>query len=343
MIESNDDAVPRLEQAEAYCSDHYVLICNSKTEVVVDITKRAFGKKVEEVPDFQSFLHALGTISHRGVLVALGDSTTANYANWAAKLAFGGAARQRNLLVVNLADWSKTAVDHVYTLQFFLKWLRERSDGKVQVVFVGGLTDIHERYFFYHRLINHGHSGLLPGEEDLETHRYGATLARLNGEIPVEEEEVSLWLARRALAAVRMLERLCVDANADFAAVLHPLAYEDYAPGYLRTLRRLYDAATTDQSEFEDWCRQRGYFPDPSAALSQDLRPGIEALRTLWSSGVRDSSVAPAQSGFVDYVALFQNTDTSCFNEHFDALHLGELGAGLLAEAISGLLHITEA
>ncbi|HZU88876.1 MAG TPA: hypothetical protein VE993_06430, partial [Stellaceae bacterium] len=80
------EAPPDLDiaQAEAYFRGAYVAIKSSKTAQIVAMTKRHTRIRLREVADFSGFLaETADAVRHGCVVVALGDSTTANFSNWA--------------------------------------------------------------------------------------------------------------------------------------------------------------------------------------------------------------------------------------------------------------------
>lgn len=338
---------PAVLQAEAYCGDTCVLIRNSRTENVADLTKRLIvnGDLVSrfrrvptafyEVPDFPAFLDAtVGLTKGARVLVALGDSKTANVGNWPSVLAYTHLLGT-DVVVVNLADWALCSEANAPLLEYYLHWLNAQAVSGSLVVLLHGLRDIGDRIVNYHNFMEHGHPVLLSDvEEQLTAHRYGAELARLSEAIPTEWDVAYRWIARRVLAVVKLLDRLCVDTNTQFFAVLEPNSYPDYSPGYQAALRRAYEIQADPAASFEAWCGERGYTPDPSALNTRDLRTSLEHLRALWQAEGRRSR----HGAYVDWSGLFRNVDDCCFNENFDAVHYSQLGIRLIAEAVFDLL-----
>src|SRR5579864_5160248 len=112
-----ETAVSEVSQAEAYVGDTYVVIANSKTAEAVKMTKKLANRPIREVPDFAAFLDETApTIAGRPVLIALGDSRTANFNNWPHAVAH----RCSDIAVINLADWARHAEEHVPVLEFYL-------------------------------------------------------------------------------------------------------------------------------------------------------------------------------------------------------------------------------
>jgi hypothetical protein len=328
---------PETMQAEAYCGDTYLLIRNSKTENAIKLTKSKVATPICEVPDFPAFLERTAAIIKSAhVVVALGDSRTANFSNWPRLLATDN-LRNTNSVVVNLADWARCSEDHFRLLEFYLKWLNECSVLSKSVVFVGGLTDMHHKVSDYFNFMYKSQAVFLTdAEEQLKAHKYGRELTRLTEEAPAEWDVANRWVARRILAVVTLLNRLCTDANSRFFAILEPTSYADHSPGYQLALRRAYEADAEATAPFEAWARERGYVLDPSAFHERDTRPILENLRDLWQA--QDSR--SGHGSYVDWSDLFRTIDECCFDEHFDAVHYNALGGRVIADAIFRLLSL---
>ena len=332
------DLAPPVLQAEAYYGDSYILIRNSRTENVVEVTKRNIAKAFCEVPDFPAFLDATaGLTKGARVLVALGDSKTANVLNWPSVLAYTHLPGT-DFVVVNLADWARCSEEDAPMLEYYLHWLNDQGAASSFVVLLHGLRDITDRLVKYDNFMDHDHPVLLSDvEEQLTAHRYGRELARLSEEIPTEWDVAYRWIARRILAVVKLLDRLCVDANSHFFDILEPSSYADCSPGYQLALRRAYETQANPAAPFEAWCRKRGYIRDPSAFHVRDLRAILEHLRELWQAEARRSR----HGIYLDWSGLFRDIDDCCFNEIFDAVHYNQLGVRLITDSVFNLLPVS--
>jgi hypothetical protein len=321
-----------VRQAEAYGRDTYLMLRNDITDRIAEVTKNVLGRdhptmSMLWVPDAPAFVEQVTRLVRGSqVLIALGDSVTANYSNWPFRL-FQDLKSHKPITVINLADWGTISCDHVDHLAFILRQVVHSAE-YCQTVFVCGLWDFAQRLKAYNE-----HFDITPAEVKLEDHEYGGELANLNRNIPTEREAADRWIARRTLAGISMLEQMCVNAGGGFTAVLPPICYEDYAPAYLRELRQLH-AAEGASSSFEAWCRERRFSPDASSSLATDLRPVLDAVRQGWRRRDRLSS----KGTYVDYTTLFFDIPTSCFDVHFDAVHYNPRGTELLANAIAGSL-----
>jgi len=336
---------PVVWQAEAYCGKDYIAIRNSKTENVLNITKQLLADQINlrEVSDFTAFLENiyqfLNNTPITQIIVALGDSTTANYNNWPRILST--LEGRSDLLVVNLADWGFSVENHILVAEHFLKWLNAAMTWKesnvldISTVMLCGLTEGYLRLGEF-IAFSHGEriTPLHEHEELLTGHRYGGLLARLTGEFPADKKSVDRWIARRVVALAGLLGAICADAGSRFYGILRPTPYDDLAPGYLNALRRAYQADAAP-SGFEEWCRDRGYKIDQSARFDLDLRPILNHLVELW----------PQQTGgfensdYLDWSDLFREIDELCWEEDFDALHFNGVGTRLIAEGVIGLVH----
>ncbi len=335
MPPPDDTLLLKVDQAEAYCADAYVLIRNGKTEKVADASKASVVGAISEVADFRAFLEQLaGRVRGAKLLIALGDSTTANLSNWPSKV-FVRMARWHHCVVINLANWDVSAGHHANQLEYLLEWASQQAASDVQVVFLGGVVDVAQRIKFYSRFLDSAYwTPMLPDEIELESHKYGSELARLCQDVPAEDELVHRWIARRTLAALKILARLCAEAGAGFSAILQPLCYPGLCPGYDQVLQQLYNREASTK-EFESWCREREYFPDLSCWCSEAMRPILEMLRKAW----HPPGSSTRYCSFVDQSMLFSEiADVSCFQRNFDAVHYSQLGVSLLADAITALL-----
>lgn len=325
--------VPNVDQAEAYCGDSCVLIRNAKTERVAEQTRAVFGDNLRETPDFRGFLGAIEpAVAGAEVIIALGDSTTANVHNWPFILA-DKHLRGSNGVVVNLADWARSSEAHVRVIEYYLDWLQGRFAAASTVVLMIGMRDINERLHLYDGFMSQGDRRLLSqDEEDLTNHRYGAELARLAEEVPAEWEAASEWIARRIVAGVKAMEQICADAGSRFLAILEPSSYPDCSPSYLHALHRAYRAdAEAVTTPFEQWLNSHRYVRDPSIFGPHDHRPALNELRRLW----QQRSDNPSSGHYLDWSGLFRGTVESCFQSQFDGVHYNTLGAGLIADAVA--------
>jgi hypothetical protein len=337
-VYDNETAPPVLEQAEAYFRDAVVAIRNPTTENVLDITQKIFNLQIKGVSDFSEFLATISEFDSLSVVVALGDSTTANVTNWPRFLLGNPRFIRRDILVLNLAGWSTSVGEHVRTVEFIVPWLSRHFGARPTVVFCGGVVDLARRLFFHTEFVRgRRESPLISIENSLEAHEEGAAFRRLNRLFPVESGSIGRWIVRRFMAAVGILERVCNRNEAPLIAALQPLCYEDYSPGYSRALRRLHEAETPTKS-LEDWCLERGYSIDLSfrfsRGLEHDLRPIVEMLRAAWHSEITPSS----RAHYVDYAELFRYADACCFARDFDGIHYDPIGSQLIADAIAGIL-----
>jgi hypothetical protein len=330
-----EDSIPLVQQAEAYHRDSYILIHNDKTESVIALTRRYVAEPISEVTDFPAFLDATADmIKNARVIVALGDSRTANFSNWPRILATSH-LRATNVVVVNLADWARCSEEHVAVLEFYLAWLREHDAAGISVVLIAGLTDMHSKLEYYTEFAeNNASTFASETEERLSTGSYSAELAELNEDVPTEWDIAYRWIARRILAIVRVLERLCRDAEAQFFAILEPNSYADCSPGYERALRRAYETQTDGVMPFEAWCHERLYSLDPSAFHARDLRAILDQTRRSWRVG----GDRIRHGRYIDWSALFFDIDECCFDPHFDAVHYNERGKEMIAGAVFDLL-----
>jgi hypothetical protein len=319
-------------QAEAYFADEYVLIRNKRTAEVVDLTKSKVDGPVREVPDFTSFLAETTTlIRGRRVLIALGDSRTANFTSWPRTLSRSH-LHNSDVVVVNFADWSRPSEYHVRVLEFYLEWVRRCEVSDVFTVFVAGLTDIERKFDCYQWFLDGTrHLAISDIEDELTSHAHAAALKRLAEEVPTEWEDAHPWIVRRIIALTNLLNRLCREAGGGFIAALEPSSYADHSPAYERELRRVYEAEAAGTLDIRAWCKLRGYALDhgPSA------RPVLDRLRKAWQAEARRSP----DNNYVDWSCLFRDQEECCFRQElFDATHYNELGASLIADAVSRLL-----
>jgi hypothetical protein len=329
----SETAVPEVLQAEAYIGDAYILIANSKTADEVEFTKQVVDRPVRGVPDFAAFLDETAPlIAGRRVLIALGDSRTANFNNWPHAVA----RRRSDIAVINLADWACSAEVHLPALEFYLRWLVDKGTIAADVVLFGTLRELGDRMFFHSSFMNNVHPHpFSEDEESLISHRYGAELASLADDIPTEgEDAIKLWVARRILALTRLFDGVCAEVGCRFIAVIEPVSYGDYTPSYPRALKSSYLAAKTGDAPFEEWCREQDYVLDPSGYFEPGIRQAFEYLRKLWQREAGRSRRAK----YVDWSGLFHNEETGCFDIHFDAMHYNEHGAELIADAVVDLL-----
>ena len=332
-----DPSLPAISQAEAYHGGRLVLIRNSKTENAVELTSchPSVTETIYEVPDLPAFLDAIaGPVRGARVIVALGDSRTANFSNWPRILAITH-LRNSDAVVVNLADWANCSEDHVVVTEYFLSWLKRHEAKSVSVILFGELIDLHRKLPRYAHFVDSlAPQPFLEREEQLSTHRYGSELAHLHDQIPDDVDGASLWIARRVVAIARLMDKVCVEVNAKFLAVLEPNAYLDNSPGYLAALCRAYEDSGSPDLDFEPWCQQHSYARDPSEHFNQDLRPLLDLLRTLWRAQQQRSS----HGMYADLSDLFRTVDGSCFAPVFDAIHYNDLGVSLIANALFQLI-----
>jgi len=269
------------------------------------------------------------------VLVALGDSRTANFSNWPRILAIGH-LRETDVVVVNLAEWARCSEEHVAVLEFYLGWLREHGAAGISVVLIAGLTDMHSKLTYYAKFAeNNAPLFLSEAEERLGAASYSIDLAQLNDEVPTEWDAAYHWIARRIVAIVKVLERQCADAGARFFAILEPNSYADCSPGYERALRRAYETQGDAATPFETWCQERHYSRDPSKFHARDLRAILQELRKFWRTEAKRSR----HGTYLDWSGLFFGIDECCFDEaHFDAVHYNRRGVDTIAVGLSELL-----
>jgi amino acid adenylation domain-containing protein len=315
-----------VDQAEAYFDDELLLIRNHKTAWVAAITKRRVPVGVSEVSDFEGFL---ATIARRvpgaKVIVALGDSTTANCSNWPRRLTAIPTFCRSGTIILNLADWSAFANSHVERLELMLDWLRRHGAGDLAVVFFGGFADGHASFKYYQEWLTHKRAEpFSPHDVRLALHKFGDELRRLNREPPAAGAEATDWIASRVLATLRLIEQICAAAHSAFVAVLQPLPYEDFAPGYYRALRRLYDDETHPGS-FEIWRCERAH--DETGT-----RPVFDALRSAWS----EAKFKSRHGIYLDCSTLLKACDDDCFN--VDGEHYSPMATHLIAEMIASHL-----
>jgi amino acid adenylation domain-containing protein len=319
-----------VEQAEAYYGNEYLLIRNNKTEEAVARTRKALGGRVREVSDFTGFLAALsGRIHGKNVIVALGDSTTANFNNWPYQLTANPGFRTSDTVILNIADWAVRAGFHIEHLEVTLDWLRRRGASNLAVVFLGGFTEGHKLHESRQEFLSGRQSAPFRSlDYHFNTHRFGGELRRLQHELPSDGGTGLQWYLELTLATLGVMEQICADADSAFVAVMQPLSYADLAPGYHRELRRLYQDEAF-RGTYEEWRRERRYTPDAFfRSPEEEIRPVHDALAAAW----RQAGSRQRHGAYVDCSALFRDETDQCFDP--DGLHYDSTGTSFIVEAI---------
>lgn len=317
MLDAFDGYSPALAQAEAYRANRIWMIDNGRTRAVVDATRRLAGPSLATAENPAAFFAAVApAVAGRDVIVALGDSNTANRASWPAALL----ADYPEALVLNLADWSTALADHGYALQYALNWLRRNEAGEVRVAALGGLLDAVfglSRFGLY--LQDNALEPGSPSERMLARHRLGAGLARLLARPAIGVPDK--WIARRLIATARIFEGLCAEQDAAFVFALQPLGYTDLAPGHAEALRAAH-LTSGSSLDLERWLSTNGYHRTPSDRFGYDLRGCLDQVRELGR-------------GFVlDLADLLQDAPAEPFNSLRDAVHYSGESHRMIAAAI---------
>jgi hypothetical protein len=337
---------PIVEQAEAYLGDRCVVIRNEKTAKVADRARELLGASLADVADFPAFLEAVSPmVRNSKLIIAFGDSTTANFTNWPRWLARLPLLCNRKVPVLNLADWNQSVGHSLAPLEFTLHWLRQSQAGQVTVVYLGGLLDWCYRRSGYEKFMRGDiDSPVYSVEGPLGGHPYGLELARLTANVPEDHGAIDRWIARRIVIVLRLLQQVCADAGARFVAALQPLCFDDLAPAYRVALRRRYEETASPVS-FAGWCRDQGYHPDLAsraasllnlpAPIAVDTRAGLDTLSAAW----RQLASAEADS-FTDLSYLFRDLTESAYDPCFDAVHFSGIGSARIAETIAEFLKV---
>jgi amino acid adenylation domain-containing protein len=318
-----------VDQAEAYFGSEYLLIRNDKTEKVAAITRQSIAEPVREVPDFAGFLAALSDEIHgKNAIVALGESTTANFNNWPYQLAADPGFRRSETVVLNLADWAVGVSFHIERLEFILDWLRRRGASKLAVVLLGGFVEGHIVHEARKKFLKGKRSVLYRSlDYQFKKHKFGGELRRLQYELPADGGTGFQWFVKLILATIGVLDQICLAADSAFVAVLQPLSYADVAPGYHRELRRRYEDERF-RGAYEEWRHERKYTPDVFFTNpEEEFRPFYNALAEAWrQAGRRRHGV------YVDCSTLFRDVVDPCFE--LDGIHYDYAGTSLITKTI---------
>lgn len=337
-----DIVMPEVIQVEAYYKNRCILIRNDRVAGYCNWVKQQIDDDIQEVSSFPAFLDATRELTaRRKVVVAIGDSRTGTVANWPWFLSKDYDQREgAELVVVNFGGWVDFIESHFGRLEFYLPWLTNHSGpAEVAVIAFGSIGDMLHKQMMFETFMDKGGQELLSNaEKQLLSHRLGHELERLVRDTPADWQDVSRWIARRILAAIKTIDQLCLENKASFFAILEPNAYPDFSPGYQGTLRRLHSNDKVGPESFDEWCRLKG-FPRSTADCGPvngnkyPLRPILDHLRNLWSAQALKSS----NGKFIDWSELFINID-ECYFTEYDALHFNERGSRLIAKSVAKIL-----
>jgi hypothetical protein len=283
--------------------------------------------------DSDALLTHLPNVAYgRHVLVTMGDSNTAPRMAWPRH----AAQTAERFVVVNIAHWAEYAAQHLPRLDALLALPGLRAAAaSVSAVYFGGLIDCGDRWVYYRRFVDGvAADALCEGERDTARRPEGRRLARLLADPPADEIEAERWVARRALASVRVLADRALAADVAFGAILQPLCYDDLAPTYQAMLRAVH-MQQEPQTDFTTWrhARPKKFALDFDDYYSVRARPALEQLRTIWPTGS-----VPGKALFLDWAAFFQSTTEFCYQGQFDACHYNGGASAALGAAVAGVM-----
>ncbi|HEY1727783.1 MAG TPA: hypothetical protein VGG22_05405 [Candidatus Baltobacteraceae bacterium] len=328
--------IPReIDWAEAYVGGDYLLLRTSERRNH-HLNAVIWRCAVREFNDFNAFFAEFGRMcAGREVVIALGDSNTAGDRAWPRRLAEQDSAIDE-VAVLNLSDFDQVVDQQTYRLRLGASHPSLARASRRTVVYLGGLVDV-ERRLVYHLdfLAGRRSSPLLRSETELAEDIYGSEIARLLRQIPSDEDEAQRWIARRTVAAVKILDRICADLGHRFLAVLQPLCYQDLVPAYMQFLKRGYTQESHELT-FEQWCAKWPFFIDADDRFKLPVRPYLDRLRDLWQREAAKSS----HGRYIDAAASFEAVSECPYGDQGvgqDAVHYNDEGAHFIARMILSL------
>ena len=326
---------PAIEQAEAYLGEDCVAIRSAKTTRIIDRMQAALGDRFVVAADFAEFLLILADRVRGGTaVIALGDSTTANYTGWPRSLSLIPRLRERGTVVINLADWGLTTADQPQRLAFALDWLGYHRVVGRTAIYLGGLLDWQYRRRAYDHAAGAGiASAILASEAALASRDDARELRPLLVMATPEGDRLDQWIALRTVAVAHLLQRLCKKKDTRFVAALQPLCFADTAPAYAAALRANYDSEPPGKLDFAAWCRERGYYRDLADRYGEAARAGLDVMAKAWP----DTHSGPS-GAWLNLADLFRDAQESGFLPSFDAVHFSQAGAGRIAAALAAAL-----